>query len=102
MIEPRDQLQLIQDRCVPAWTGPRLAVVTLAAVAATDAQIASTLLITERSVRRHLQEGSARVFESTGTEATRGALVAWFWIHSGCCMAGAIRLLETGRLLKIA
>ena len=102
MIEPQIELQRLRDRCVPAWTGPRLAVVTLAALAVTDAEIARALFITERSVRRHLHEASARVFEWTGTAGTRSALVSWFWVHSACCMAGALHLLESGRLLECA
>jgi len=100
MIEPQTELRRLRDRCVPAWTGPRLAVVTLAALTLTDAEIARSLFITERSVRRHLHEASARVFEWTGTVGTRSALMSWFWVHSGCCTAGALHLLETGRLLE--
>lgn len=95
MFQPREQLRLMRRLCLPSWSSAQLSVVALAALAATDTQIAGALFITERSVRRHIHEACARVFESSEISATREALVAWFWLHSNCCTAGALHLVET-------
>lgn len=75
-----------------------MTVMSLAALAFTDQQIAATMYIGERQVRRHWEEAAARVFEGTSILPTRDGLIAWWWAQSSCCMAGALNTIMAGRL----
>lgn len=79
-----------------------MVVTTLKAIGWPDKRIAAILGITERSVRRNLDMAKARIAEGTRIEPDRDALIAWWWCHTSCCMAGALHALEAGKLLDSA
>jgi hypothetical protein len=102
MLQPLEALEALRGHCTVAWNARRMAVITLKAVGWSDKQVAGYFGLSERAVRRHVEEARAKLFEGTEIEPTREALVAWFWCHTDCCMAGALNALCEGKLAKIA
>jgi DNA-binding NarL/FixJ family response regulator len=102
MFQPLEALEVLRGHCTQALNARRMAVVTLKAIGWTDKQAGAYLRLSPRAVRRHVDQARHKLFEGTDVEPTREALVAWFWCHSECCMAGALRALREGKLAKIA
>jgi len=95
---PFEQLLAIRGRHVAGLSLARLQVLAALTIGFTDRECAARLGISEATVRRHRANVQAQIFDPLEIIPSHWLLATWFWQHTTCCTASAVKMIETGHL----
>lgn len=88
-----DTIATLRQRCVVTWQLGCLEAIAAVGAGMSERDAADVLGLSERALRRRLEQARSVLSEATGLEANTAMLVTWFSLHVDCCCAGILKKL---------